>query len=79
MTIGREPDHPRAVLFPDAEPSKKVKKLLYRNAKKLASVYSDMLKREEKKKRKAEKAVEATEAKPKKSKDKKLKLEAVSA
>jgi hypothetical protein len=61
------------------EPSKKVKKLLYRNAKKLASVYADMLKREEKKKRKAEKAVEAKEAKPKKSKDKKLKIEAVSA
>lgn len=61
------------------EPSKKVKKLLNRNAKKLASVYADILKREEKKKRKAEKLVVAEGARPKKSKDKKLKLEAVSA
>ena len=61
------------------EPSKKVKKLLNRNVKKLASVYADILKREEKKKRKADKAVVAEGARPKKSKDKKLKLEAVSA
>lgn len=58
------------------EPSKKVKKLLDRNAKKLASVYADILKREDKKKRKAEKAVEASLVKPKKSKDKKVKLQA---
>jgi hypothetical protein len=37
------------------EPSTKVKKLLNRSSKKLAVVYSEMLKKEEKKKRKAEK------------------------
>ena len=37
-------------------PTKKVKKLLYRNAKKLATVYTDMMNREEKKQRKLEKA-----------------------
>lgn len=58
------------------EPSKKVEKLLYRNAKKLASAYADILKREEKKKRKASK-VEATGTKSKKKKEKKIKLEAV--
>lgn len=41
------------------EASKKVKKLLHRNSKKLASVYADILKREEKKKKKAEKGVES--------------------
>ena len=55
------------------EPSKKVKKLLYRNAKKLASVYADMLKRDEKKKKKAEKKIEGEVKKPGKSK--KLKIE----
>jgi hypothetical protein len=45
------------------EPTKKVKKLLYRNAKKLATVYSDMMKREEKKKRKLEKAASAPKLK----------------
>lgn len=49
------------------EPTKKVKKLLYRNAKKLATVYADMMKREEKKKRKLEKSA-ATEPKAKKTK-----------
>ena len=40
------------------EASKKVKKLLHRNSKKLASVYADILKREEKKKKKAEKGID---------------------
>ncbi len=40
------------------KPSKKVKKLLQRNAKKIASVYADLLKREDKKKKKAEKFAE---------------------
>jgi phage pi2 protein 07 len=55
------------------EPSKKVKKLLYRNAKKLASVYADMMKRDEKKKKRAERKIEDVAKKPKKSK--KLKIE----
>ncbi|MBL7857007.1 MAG: hypothetical protein JNM57_04905 [Cyclobacteriaceae bacterium] len=37
------------------KPSKKVKKMVGRNAKKLASVFADMIKRENKKKKKAEK------------------------
>jgi len=57
------------------EPSKKIKKLLSRNAKKLASVYADAIKREDKKKRKAEKfmedAVNGKHKKSKKSKDRK--------
>lgn len=59
------------------EASKKVKKLLSRHSKKLASVYADILKREEKKKKKAEKfltdAVDGKAVKPKttkKTKDK---------
>lgn len=40
------------------KPSKKVKKLMNRNAKKIASIYSDILKREDKKKKKAEKFAE---------------------
>jgi hypothetical protein len=48
---------------------KKVKKLLQRNAKRLASVYSHVLKREEKKKKKAEKFMEdAVNGKSKKGK-----------
>ena len=39
-------------------PSKKVKKLLHRNAKKIASIYADILKREDKKKKKTEKFAE---------------------
>ena len=39
-------------------PSKKVKKLLHRSAKKIASIYADILKREDKKKKKAEKFAE---------------------
>jgi hypothetical protein len=42
--------------LPLPEPTKKVKKLLYRHAKKLATVYTDMMRREEKKKKKLEKA-----------------------
>lgn len=37
------------------EPTKKIKKILDRNSKKIASIYADILRREEKKKRKAEK------------------------
>lgn len=37
------------------QPTKKIKKLVDRNAKKLAEIYADVLKREEKKKKKAEK------------------------
>ena len=59
------------------EPTKKVRKLLDRNAKKLASVYAHILKREDKKKKKAEKAVTAKVSKPKKTKN--LKIEAVGA
>ncbi|WP_133259738.1 hypothetical protein [Pseudochryseolinea flava] len=55
------------------EPTKKVKKLIYRNAKKLATVYSDMMKREEKKKRKLERA----DAAPKIKKAKKVKKPAL--
>ena len=60
-------------------PSKKVKKLLNRNAKKLAEVYADAIKRADKKKRKAEKFMEdAVKGKHKKSskKSKNQKLEA---
>ena len=39
-------------------PSKKVKKLLDRNSKRLATVYAHILKRENKKKKKAEKFME---------------------
>lgn len=51
------------------QPSKKVKKLLSRNSKKLADIFTDMLKREEKKKKKAEKFMEdSVKGKPKKEK-----------
>ena len=51
------------------EASKKVKKLLNRNSKKIASVYADILKREENKRKKAEKFVESDlKGKSKKSK-----------
>lgn len=40
------------------EPSKKVKKLLNRNAKKLAALYAHAIKRENKKKKHAEKFME---------------------
>ena len=40
------------------EPDKKVKKVLHRNSKKLAVIFSNVIKREEKKKRKASKSLE---------------------
>ena len=40
------------------KPSKKVKKILQRNAKKIASIYADILKRADKKKKKSEKFAE---------------------
>jgi hypothetical protein len=62
-------------------PSKKVKKLLNRNAKKLAEVYADAIKRAEKKKKKAEKfmedAVTGKHKKSKKSKNQKLEAQLV--
>ncbi len=54
------------------EPSKKVKKLLDRNAKRLATVYAHILKRENKKKQKAEKFMEdAVKGKKKQKKNSK--------
>ncbi len=51
------------------EPSKKVKKLMNRNAKKIASIYADILKREDKKKKKAAKfAEDKVKSKSKKTK-----------
>ena len=40
------------------QPTKKVNKLLQRNSKKLASVFADIIRRENKKKKKAEKFME---------------------
>lgn len=40
------------------EPGKKAKKVLHRNSRKLASIFSDVIKQENKKKRKAEKLME---------------------
>jgi hypothetical protein len=67
------------------EPNKKVKKVLHRDSKKLAAIFSTAIKREDKKKRKAakfmENAVKGKSRKNKKSKEVKLekqeKLEAV--
>ncbi len=67
------------------EPNKKVKRVLHRNSKKLATIFADAIKREDKKKRKAakfmENAVKGKSRKNKKSKEVKLekqeKLEAV--
>ena len=42
-----------------AEPSKKVEKLISRSSKKLAGVFSEILKKEERKKKKAEKLLKA--------------------
>jgi DNA integrity scanning protein DisA with diadenylate cyclase activity len=51
------------------QPTKKVNKLLKRNSKKLASVFADMIRRENKKKKKAEKFMEdAVKTKSKKEK-----------
>ena len=55
------------------KPGKKVKKLMHRNAKKIASIYADILKREDKKKKKAEKfAEDKVKSNGKKSKSVKL-------
>ncbi len=54
------------------KPTKKVKKLLQRNAKKIASVYADILKREDKKKKKGKKFAE-DKVKPKSKKPKEVK------
>jgi hypothetical protein len=67
------------------EPTKKVKKVLQRNSKKLATIFANVMKREDRKKRKAEKfmedAVKGKSKKNKKSKEVKMeksqKLEAV--
>ena len=53
-------------------PTKKVNKLLQRNSKKLASVFADMIRRENKKKQKAEKFMEDA-GKNKSKKEKKSK------
>lgn len=51
------------------EPSKKVKKLLHRNSKKLATLFAHSMKRDDRRKRKAEKFMEdAVGGKKKKSK-----------
>lgn len=50
------------------QPTKKVNKLLQRNSKKLASVFADMIRRENKKKKKAEKFMEDSKTKSKKGK-----------
>lgn len=56
--------------------SKKAKKLLQRSAKKLATIFADAMKREEKKKKKAEKFMEgAVRGKGKKKSSKQVKLE----
>ena len=56
--------------------SKKAKKLLHRSAKKLAIIFADAMKREEKKKKKAEKFMEgAVSGKGKKKNSKQVKLE----
>ena len=68
------------------KPTKKVNKLLQRNSKKLASLFADMIRRENKKKKKAEKFMEdgGKEKSKKQKKSKELKFakreaEAVSA
>jgi len=55
------------------EPGKKVRKVLHRNSKKLASIFSNVIKHEEKKKRKAAKFMEsAVKGNAKKKEKKKL-------
>lgn len=59
------------------QPGKKVKKLIRRNSKKLAEMFANVIKREDKKKKKSEKFMEdAAKGKSKKNKSKKsVKLE----
>ncbi len=58
------------------QPGKKVKKLLQRNSKKLASIFADVIRREDKKKKKAarfmENAVKGKSGKNKKAKEAKI-------
>ena len=57
------------------EPGKKVKKVLNRNSKKLAAIFADVIKKEDKKKRKASKFMENAvngKSKHKKSSERKL-------
>ena len=54
------------------EPGKKVRKVLHRNSKKLAAIFTSVIKHEDKKKRKAAKFMESAVGKNKK-KDKKKK------
>ena len=61
-------------------PTKKIKKLLNRNSKKLASIFADMLKREQKKQKKATQFMEdSVNGKEKKGKKSKKVKEAVAA
>lgn len=53
------------------ESGKKVKKVLHRDSKKLASIFSNVIRREEKKKKKAAKFVESAVKGKKKDKNKK--------
>lgn len=61
------------------EPSKKVKKLLHRNSKKLATLFAHSIKRSDRKKRKAEKFMEDAVGgkKERKGKKKETRLEEV--
>ena len=52
-------------------PTKKVKKVLHRNSKKLASIFANVIKREDKKKKKAAKFMENAVKGKKSKKDKK--------
>ena len=54
-------------------PTKKVKKLIHRDSKKLASIFANVIKREDKKKRKATKFMENAVKGKKSKKDKKSK------
>ena len=55
------------------QPTKKVNKLLQRNSKKLASIFADMIRRENKKKKKAEKFMEDAGKSKSKKEEKKSK------
>ena len=60
------------------QPSKKAKKVLLRNSKKLASIFAEVIKREDKKQRKAAKFMEnAVKGKSKKDKKSKVSVESV--
>ena len=59
------------------EPGKKVKKVLHRNSKELASLFVNVIKHEDKKKRKAAKFMESAVKGKAKKKDNKKKVSAV--